>query len=75
MSREPYVDGKAAAAYLGISHKTVERRVHERSIPFHKVGRLVRFRYSELDAWVAECTEATVDQTSRGRARKSQLKI
>jgi excisionase family DNA binding protein len=64
MSPEPYITKEDAAAYLGLSPRTLERRVHDRSVPFHKVGPSlrsgVRFRYSELDAWVAEQTSASV---------------
>lgn len=41
------------AAHLGIAKETVYRWVEARGLPAHRVGRLLRFRLSEVDAWVA----------------------
>lgn len=60
MSPEPYITKEQAAEHLGLSPRTLEKKVHARRIPFHKIGHLTRFRYSELDAWVAEQTAAVV---------------
>jgi excisionase family DNA binding protein len=38
-----------AAAYLNVTERYVRRLVAERRIAFHKVGRLLRFRASDLD--------------------------
>lgn len=51
---EPLLDVAGTAAYLGMTEKGIRRRVQERTIPYYKVGRLLRFRRSELDAWLAE---------------------
>jgi excisionase family DNA binding protein len=51
---EPLLDVDGAAAYLGMTEKGIRRRVQERTIPYYKVGRLLRFRRSELDAWLSE---------------------
>jgi excisionase family DNA binding protein len=65
MARESYVDSDALAAYLGVSRRTIEDWVHRRDVPFHKVGRLVRFRLSEIDTWIAQRTQATVEPSER----------
>jgi excisionase family DNA binding protein len=41
-----------AATRLGVTERYVRRLVHERRVPFYKVGRLVRFRESDLDRWL-----------------------
>lgn len=41
-----------AAARLGVTERYIRRLVYERRVPFYKVGRLVRFRSSELDRWL-----------------------
>ena len=41
-----------AAKYLGVSVKTLYSWVHQRKIPFVKVGRLVKFIVTELDKWI-----------------------
>jgi excisionase family DNA binding protein len=46
-----------AAAYLAISERQLQLdRVTKRSIPFVKVGRLVRYKQSDLDAFIAAQT-------------------
>lgn len=39
---------------LHVSVKTLDKWVCDREIPFVKVGRLVRFRPEEIDAWLDE---------------------
>jgi excisionase family DNA binding protein len=41
-----------AAAYLGVSEKSIRKRVGGRTIPYTKVGALLRFRRADLDAWL-----------------------
>ncbi len=41
-----------AAIHLGVTERYVRRLVYERRVPFYKVGRLVRFRETELDQWL-----------------------
>lgn len=40
------------AAYLNIKISTLYAWVHSRQIPYYKVGRLVKFRKSEIDEWL-----------------------
>ncbi len=42
------------AAYLGVQVSTVYAWVHSRQIPYYKVGRLVKFRKSEIDQWLEQ---------------------
>lgn len=37
---------------IGARKQTIYRWIHEQFIPHHKVGGLVRFRPSEIDAWL-----------------------
>ena len=41
-----------AAAYLNVSERFVRRLVAERRIAFHKVGHFLRFRATDLDAFL-----------------------
>jgi excisionase family DNA binding protein len=45
-----------AADYLNITDHFVRRLIRERRIPFLKVGRLVRLRRTDLEAYLAECS-------------------
>ncbi len=38
-----------AAQYLNVSERYMRRLVAERRVPFHKIGRLLRFLASDLD--------------------------
>lgn len=40
------------AAHLGTSVRHVRNLIARREIPYHKVGRLVRFDRADLDAWL-----------------------
>jgi len=41
-----------AAAYLRLNRQTLYNMVSRKAIPFLKAGRALRFRKSELDAWL-----------------------
>ena len=40
--------------YLNINEKTLYARVAAREIPCYKIGRLIRFKKEEIDAWMQE---------------------
>lgn len=48
------IDIEAAAQRLGTTERHVRELVYRRRIPFVKVGRLVRFEVTDIDAWIAE---------------------
>ncbi|MBI4583210.1 MAG: helix-turn-helix domain-containing protein [Planctomycetes bacterium] len=54
------------AAYLGIKRDTVYKWLVRKSLPAHKVGRLWKFRASEVDQWVLSGAGAK----KRARKRK-----
>ena len=58
-SRE-LLDETQSAAYLGLSNGTlgVWRSTGRYKLPFIKIGRNVRYRRSDLDAWLASRTRA-----------------
>lgn len=49
---EKYLSVAETAEYLGTSERFVRRVVAERRVAFHHVGRHIRFRLSDLDAWL-----------------------
>lgn len=49
-----YLSVAEAAEYLSTSERFVRRLVAERRVPFHKVGRYVRFSAVDLDAFVQQ---------------------
>ncbi len=60
-SSDPLLPPPEAAAYIGVSENTLSvwRCVGRYAIPFIKVGRLVRYRVSDLDAWLESRTHTS----------------
>lgn len=42
------------ADHLGIKKDTVYKWVRKKDMPFHKVGKLLKFQIKEVDLWVKE---------------------
>ncbi len=40
------------AEHLGVKRDTVYKWIERKGMPAHKVGRLWKFKHSEVDAWV-----------------------
>lgn len=49
---EPWVSGDEIARHLGVAKDTVYRWIEARGLPAYRMGRLWRFKASEVDAWV-----------------------
>jgi len=52
MTAEPWVSVDDVAKHLGVAKDSVYRWIDARGLPAHKIGRLWKFRLSEVDAWV-----------------------
>lgn len=50
--REPWVSVDDVAAHLGVAKDTVYRWIESKALPAHRVGRLWKFKLSDVDAWV-----------------------
>lgn len=70
---ERWVGVEGVARHLGVAKDSVYRWIDERGLPAHRVGRLFRFKLSEVDAWVRSggANREDVERTRRGRAPKS----
>lgn len=49
---EPWVTMKEVQDYLGVRRETVTQWINKRGLPAYKVGRLWKFKISEIDEWV-----------------------
>ena len=49
---EPWVSVDAIASHLGVARDSVYRWIERRNLPAHRIGRLWKFKVSEIDAWV-----------------------
>ena len=59
---ERWLSVEEIAAHLGISKETVYRWVEREKIPAHRVGRLWKFKASEVDKWIIAGGAATLDE-------------
>jgi excisionase family DNA binding protein len=64
---EPWVSVDVIASHLGVAKDSIYRWIEGRKLPAHKIGRLWKFKISEVDSWVRQ---GRSDQTGkRGRGR------
>ncbi len=52
MTTEPWASVEDAAKHLGVAKDSVYRWIDTRNLPAHKIGRLWKFKLSEVDEWV-----------------------
>ncbi len=50
--REPWASVEDVAKHLGIARDTVYRWIDSKALPAHKIGRLWKFKLSQIDVWV-----------------------
>lgn len=55
--KERWVDIDEVAAHLGVNKDSVYRWIERKRFPAHRVGRLFRFKLSEVDDWVLNGSE------------------
>lgn len=51
---EPWVSVDQVAAHLGVAKDTVYRWIEAKSLPAQRVGRLWKFKLSNVDRWVMD---------------------
>jgi excisionase family DNA binding protein len=74
---ERWVGVEDVATHLRVGKDSVYRWVESKGLPAHRVGRLLRFKLSEVDAWVQAGggegeTQIAAARTSRTRPRKER---
>ena len=77
---ERWVDVEDVAAHLGVAKDSIYRWIDDRDLPAHRVGRLFRFKISEIDEWVrqgADNNNARIlsppRSSSRSKANRSKV--
>jgi excisionase family DNA binding protein len=51
---EPWVSVEDMAKHLGVSKETIYRWLDKKTIPAHRIGKLWKFKTSEVDRWVTD---------------------
>ena len=52
LTTEPWATLQEVADHLKVSEDTVHRWIATRAMPSHRIGRVWRFKLSDIDAWV-----------------------
>jgi excisionase family DNA binding protein len=66
---EPWVSVDEVASHLGVAKDSVYRWIEAKGLPAHRVGRLWKFRLSEIDEWV-QAGGANDDQADTSKEAK-----
>ncbi len=70
MTTEPWASVEDVAKHLGVAKDSVYRWIDTRRLPAHKIGRLWKFKLTEVDEWVrAAGVDAHEDDPSKGGVR------
>jgi excisionase family DNA binding protein len=64
MPTEPWVSVEAVANHLGVAKDSIYRWIDHKGLPAHKIGRLWKFKLTEVDDWVRSGDAG--DQESEG---------
>lgn len=78
-TEERWVGVDDVATHLGVAKDSVYRWIEDRDLPAHRVGRLFRFKLSEVDEWVRqdneqEKTSNPIQSRASSKSRRSQSK-
>ena len=69
---ERWVGVEDVAAHLRVAKESVYRWVESKGFPAHRVGRLLRFKLSEVDQWVQNSGGENSGTESPEKATKSK---
>ncbi|MBS1963091.1 MAG: helix-turn-helix domain-containing protein [Bdellovibrionales bacterium] len=68
---EPWYSVEEIARHLGVSKETIYRWIERRTIPAHRMGKLWKFKPSEVDTWVQ--SGGAADDRSHRRPPESSV--
>ena len=60
---EPWVSVEQVANHLGVAKDTVYRWIDSKGLPGHRIGRLWKFKLSDVDDWVRVSTDTDISNT------------
>lgn len=68
---EPWVSVNLVANHLGVTKDTIYRWIAGQKLPAQRIGRLWKFKLSEIDTWVR--TGMTADPENQPEERKVDI--
>lgn len=63
MKLQPWRSVEGIAEYLGVSKETIYRWLDRKKIPAHRIGKLWKFKPSEVDEWVMSGGASTTSKS------------
>ena len=70
LTTEPWTTLQEVAEHLKVSEDTVHRWIATRAMPAHRIGRVWRFKLSQVDAWVESGQANEISQDEDGGSRR-----
>ncbi|MEW6734811.1 MAG: helix-turn-helix domain-containing protein [Acidobacteriota bacterium] len=70
---ESWVSVNEVATHLGVAKDSVYRWIETKSLPAHRVGRLWKFKLSEIDEWVRSGSAASDDMATESNNERECL--
>lgn len=71
-AEERWVGVEDVAAHIGVAKESIYRWIDSKAFPAHRVGRLLRFKLSEVDEWVKASGGDDSPPSSTGRASQGK---
>ena len=62
------------STYLSLKQKNIYAKVEAGDIPHYRIGRLIRFRLDEIDAWLEGCRKNNKPKVEQQKSRKNRRK-
>jgi excisionase family DNA binding protein len=66
---EPWASVDEVAKHLGVAKDSIYRWIERRGLPAHKIGRLWKFKLTEVDEWVRRGSADEPDQAGSKGAK------
>lgn len=68
---EPWLSVEEIAIHLGVSKETIYRWLDRKRIPAHRVGKLWKFKATEVDSWITsgDASEISTKEESTNEHR------
>lgn len=73
-AEERWVGVEEVAAHLRVAQASIYRWVESKDFPGHRVGRLLRFKLSEVDEWVQNNDADDSEASSANKRPKRNLR-
>lgn len=70
VKEEHWRTASEACEHLNISENTLLRWIAQRAMPVHRIGRTLRFKFSEIDNWICSGRPAVVAPTAKRKGRR-----